>query len=164
MNIFEKVLEFFRKKEYYIVDYENLNTFSISFKELNENDLHKIKKVLFELNESLIIDDISNKLYKKDALEFSNIDSLLNYIKETIFQDYRKTYFEANNNGWDFLYFVTDNQPIYKNSIFVSIKISSLNKDIGEVIYPLLVVKKHKIKFYFWNLIEEYDGIIDNNK
>ncbi len=151
MNIIEKILEFFRKKEYHALEYEDLNTIPIDFNQLNENELQKIKKVLLELNESKIINDKKAKLYMKDALEFDSIDVLLENIKESILRDYRETYFEAINNNWDFIYFLTDYKPIYEDLIYVCNKInSSKSSNTGSVMYPLLAIKKFNGFYYFW--------------
>ena len=161
MNLIEKFLELFRKKEFYEIDYDKLNTFSVSFKEVTDGDLEKIKDIIIKFNDAKFIDDKKLNLVKDTALKISNIDDLMEHIKITILKDYRKTYFEATEKKWEFNYFLTNFEPIHKDSLFISCKLSSsVNTSKGDVMYSILALRKVKGYFYFWSLLEDYDGFI----
>jgi len=155
MKFINRILEFFRKKDYYQVDFNDLNSYSIIFKEIEEKDLIKIKKVISEFPEVKSIYDKS-KFMEKDALIFSDLENLMLTIKETISNDYKETYFESLKENWAFNYFLSDSNDIYKNVILINNHLSypkTLNK--GSVIYPLAAIKKFRGKYYFWDLLEE---------
>jgi len=160
MKLIENFLDLFRKKEFYVLDYATLNTFSIFFKHLTDVEIYKIKNVLEELEDGKINGKINDIKKENLSIENSNIYSdvnlLLEGIKEIINQDYKQTYFEAVNNNWDFLYFLTNYKPVYNNSLAICNRLSySLDKSKGDVIYPLLVIKRSKGLYYLWNLLED---------
>ena len=156
MRLIEKFLDLFRKKEFYILDYKTLNTFSISFTHLTEIELYQIKTVLEELEDTNMNDIKKEKLLVEKSDTFSNIYSLLEGLKEVVSQDYKETYFEAVNNNWEYLYFLTNYKPIYKDSLTICNRLSySLDKNKGDVIYPLLIIKKFEGLYYLWNLLED---------
>lgn len=161
MRLIEKVLDFFKKKEYYVLDYETLNTFSISFKELTDTELDKIKILLEGLKETNVRDNKKEKLLLEKATSFLSVNLLLESIRKVVSQDYKKTYFEAISNKWDFLYFLTNYKPIYKDSLAICNKLSSsTDKNRGDVIYPILIIKKNKSNIYYlWNLLEDYEEL-----
>lgn len=161
MRLIEKVLDFFRKKEYYVLDYKVLNTFSISFRELTDIELDKIRILLEELKAKNVKDNKNEKLFLKEATTFLSVNLLLESIRKVVSQDYKKTYFEATSNNWDFLYFLTDYKPIYKDSLAICNKLSSsTDKNRGDIIYPILIIKKNKSNIYYlWNLLEDYEEL-----
>ena len=161
MKIIEWFLELFRKKEFYQIDYNELNNFSVTFKEITDADLDKFRVIIIDFVEAEFIDDFKANLLEDVSLKFSDIDELMEKVKHTVIEDYQKTYFEANNNKWDFNYFVTNYEPMYQSSLFICNRLfypSDNNR--GEVMYPLLAVRKYCGKFYFWNLLEKYDGFV----
>src|SRR5687767_3343814 len=97
MNLIDKILELFRKKEYYSVGYETLNTFNVFFKEINDDNLDRIKEIITGLKEAENIADNKTQLLEQDTICYSELAELLENIKAIIHQDYRQTYFEAIN-------------------------------------------------------------------
>lgn len=154
-KIYNWFLEIFRKKEYFEIDFNTLNNYSIVFREITENDLLKIKEVILKINDAEVIDDFKAELFSDKAIVFSNIDDLLNQIKNTVSEDFKDTFFEATSNNWTFSYFLTDSAKIYKDVIFVSNKLSyPEHVKKGDVIYSLLAIKKQKGNYFFWLLLE----------
>lgn len=155
-ELWDSFLELFRKKEYFPVDYNRLNSHSITFKEIGDDDLIKIRDVILNFSEAKSIDDKKSKLFETGALSFSNIENLMLTIKDTIIKDYRQTYFEALKENWDFNYFLSDSANIYNDVLLINNRLSYPEHfEKGVVMYSVLAIKKFKGKYYFWDLIEE---------
>ncbi len=159
LAVMEKIKDFFRKKEYYAIDINSLNIL-FDFKKLNNCTLNEIEKYTNNLNESTNFNNRQSKLHLKDAIKFSDIRLLLECIKAIIEKDYEKTYIEAINHQWDFLYLVTNEKYQNNDSLFVNNKLSSLNKETGDIIYSFVLIRKYKDSFYLWCFLEDYDGYI----
>ncbi|WP_298143785.1 hypothetical protein [Flavobacterium sp.] len=161
MKIIGWLLEFFRKKEYYQIDYRELNNLAIEFKEITNTDLGKIEKVITERKEANSISDLKAKLFERKATKFISMTDLMEAVNQTVIDDYRKTYFEAIENKWNFNYFVTTYNPLHKESMLICNRLfSAIDDDLGGVIYPLLAIRKYQGSFYLWNFVEEYDGFL----
>jgi len=162
-NIVESFLELFRKKEYYSVDYEELNTYSLEFTILDDSFLPRIKEIILQFNEAKILEDKSAELILNESISYKKIDSLLHNIKEIVSKDYSKTYFESSKNNWDFNYFLSYPKNIHKDVLFISnrIKKSLIIEEQSSIIYPILAIKKKSGKYYLWNLLDDYDNLDD---
>jgi hypothetical protein len=161
MKIINWILEIFRKKEYYQIDYRALSNLSVEFKEIDDSDLKKIEMIIVDLKEANSISDLKAKLFEKTATKFIDVTDLMEVVKQTLIDDYRKTYFEAIDKKWSFNYFVTTYEPLHKESLLICNRLySSIDDDLGGVIYPLLAIRKYQESFYFWNFLEEYDGFL----
>lgn len=156
MGVAEWFKDLFRKKEFYHVNYEILkNEFSIIFKEVSDEDLSKIKDIVFNLNNTNKVQDTKAELYINDALIYENIDELITEIKHIITIDYKDTYFKSKNSGYDFKYFLNSSGGIYKDVLFLSNALTfPNNEDFGNVIYHLLALKKSQNIYYLWNLLD----------
>lgn len=159
IKLIDSFLNLFRKKEFYEINYEKLNTYDITFNTVTNEYLDKIKTVLLNFKNANYLDDKKSKLFEKDSIRYIEIEDLLKKINETILEDYRKTYFEAIENNWEFSYFVSDSANLYKNIILICNKLSHAESSMnnGVVIYPLLAVKRFNGQYYFWGLLEKYD-------
>lgn len=159
MKIAEWFLELFRKKEFYQVDIEKLKKeFSITFKEVSDDDLLEIKKVIIHFEDAKSTEDFKAQLYTKDSVFHENIDDLILEINQIIKVDYKETYFKSKEEGWDFQYFLNSSGGAYGNTLFISNSMTYPNdKNYGNVIYHLLAVKKKSGKYYLWDLLEKED-------
>lgn len=153
-KVAEIVLELFRKKQYYIIEYDLLNDFDIEFREFSYSIFQRIKEILQKYNFAEKIDDKKNELFKEDSVEIVNIDDLNQIIKKIVSKDFKSTYFEAINEGWDFNYFLTSGGKIYKDTLLISNRITSKDRKTGDVIYPIIAIKKYSKKFYLWDLTD----------
>ncbi len=151
--MFKKIKYFFRKKEYYATDYNSLNTYSIEFTEVNDVDLKNISDKILSFQESDSIENDKANLFVNEAIKFSTIENLMIDIKRIIEEDYRETYFEAKNENWIFNYFLSYPKMIYKDTLMISNRIQDVNGNIGDVIYPILAIRKYNGKYYLWNLL-----------
>jgi len=151
-NLIQKIKEPFRKKEYYATGYDSLNSYSIEFTEVNEVDLKKIENVVSTFQEADTIDNDEVNLFKKESIRYSLIEDLIKNIEKAIIEDYRETYFEAINENWKFNYFLSYPEMIYKDTLLVSNRVQDVNGNIGDVIYPLLAIRKFNKEYYFWEL------------
>lgn len=153
LNWFKEV---FRKKEYYQAEYEVLNNFGIEFTGFSEDIEQRLKKVILEFKDEKQVNDPDSNLYTDSSKKFESLDDLYDELKNITLQDYKETYFEARKENWDFNYFVTDSGKIYNDTLFISNKLSYPNDDsLGDVMYPVLAIKKCKGTFYIWNLLED---------
>ncbi len=153
LNWFKEV---FRKKEYYQAEYEVLNNFGIEFTGFSEDIEQKLKKVILEFKDAKQVNDPDTNLYVDSSKKFESLDDLYGELKNITLQDYRETYFEAQKENWDFNYFVTDSGKIYNDTLFISNKLSYLNDNsLGDVMYPVLAIKKCEGVFYIWNLLDK---------
>lgn len=155
MDFFDDIIDIFRKKEYYVIDYDLLNNYSIEFKEIQEEDLKRIQSIILKFQEAEQIDDSKANLYKDKAHIYLDIKELIREIKRTVHQDYRKTYFEAAKENWDFNYFLTSSDMIYNDVLLISNRLQDKSGEIGEIMYPVLAIKKHSQKYYLWNLLDD---------
>lgn len=156
VNIIKQIFEFFRKKEFSEVDFNVLDTYSINFKEVSDEILHKIKSVIINFREANILNCHDSDLLKSNAFEFSNIDDLLLKVRDVISEDYRETYFEANQENWIFNYFLSDGGNLKKDALLINNTLSYPEHfNLGTVTYSVLAIKKYKGKYYFWNLLEK---------
>lgn len=156
MNIVNRFLELFRKKDFYVIDYNSLNNFSITFKEITDKDIDKLKHEIIKFKEASSIEEKKGNLFKDASIELQNIESLIEEVKNTITEDYRNTYFEAVQKKWDFNYFLTDYQQIYNNTLFICNRLkSSVDDSLGETMYPILAIRKFDKSYYFWNLLDK---------
>lgn len=155
-KLWDIFLEVFRKKEYFSIDYDSLNNYSIAFKEISNDDLIKIRNVILNFPEAEVLNDKKSKLFETDALSFSEIENLMIIIKDTISKDYKQTYFEALKHNWNFNYFVSNSFKIYDNVFLINNRLSYPKyMEKGTVMYSLLAIKKFKGKYYFWDLLED---------
>lgn len=160
INFFDSILEVFRKKEYYVVDYNELNTYSIEFKILDDLILSKIKDVIKNFQEARVLEDLSASLQLDEYIVYESIDSLLENIKRIISKDYSKTYFESIKNNWEFNYFLSYPSHSFSDVLFIYNRIRKNNEDEeSSVFYSLLAIKKIKGKLYLWNLLDEYENV-----
>ncbi len=155
MAFLDWLKELFRKKEYFEIEYDDLNSFSIEFVQFSDEIGESIKNVILEFEEANVIDDSQAQLFKHSSTQYDNIESLLFEIKNITLEDYRDTYFESQGENWKFNYFITDSHGIYKEILFLSNRLTYPNNDeLGDVIYPVLAIKKKDGVFYLWNLLE----------
>lgn len=155
MRLIEKILDLFRKKKFYVLDFTTLNTLNISFTSLSNLELKKIKSIVEHINDVELSNLYAEKLSSEKSKTFNNIEILMNVIKDVISEDYKQTYFDAINNNWDFEYFISDYKPVYKGSLAICNKLShKFDKSRGDVIYPILIIKKYQKIYYLWDLLE----------
>lgn len=159
MKLKEWFLELFRKKEFYKIDNDRLkNEFSIVFKEITDDDLVRINKVITSFKIAEEIEDRKAKLYINDSVIYHNIDKLILGIKEIIKIDYRDTYFKSKKGGWDFQYYLNSSGGLYKDVLFLSNSMTYPNdENYGNVIYHILAIKKDSDKYYLWDLLDKED-------
>lgn len=156
MKIFDLLKKFMRKKDFYVLEYESLNNFSVTFKEITIEDINKLKLELVKFNEAISIDEKQAQLLKDTSIEFEDIENLILEITKTVSDDYRVTYYEAIQKKWDFNYFLTDYLKVYNNTLFVCNRLKSLvDNSLGETMYPILAIRKFNKKYYFWNLLDK---------
>lgn len=156
MNFLKWFKEVFRKKEYYQAEYEVLNNFGIEFTGFSEDIEQKLKKVISEFKDAKQMNDSDSNLYVDSSKKFDSLDDLYDELRNITLQDYRETYFEAEKENWDFNYFVTDSHQIYSDTLFISNKLSYPNdSSLGDVMYPVLAIKKCEGIFYLWNLLDD---------
>ena len=101
-----------------------------------------------------MINDRKSKLFESDALVFTSFKELEVAFRDCINQDFKDTYFEANKENWSFNYFLTNSNGIYENTLLIYNKIHHNNDNLGDVMYPVLALKKYKKKLYLWNLLD----------
>jgi hypothetical protein len=155
MRLLNSIANFFYNRGFYSVNYDELNNFDINFKEITKFDLDRIKIEVLKLIECKSIQDKKARLIETQSLKYAYVDELMNDISKIISCDYKKTYFEAINNNWNFNYFLTDMSHIYKNALLINNRITANNN--SEVIYSILVIKKFNGFYYLWNLLEDYE-------
>ena len=153
-----KIKKLFGKKEFYQTDYDSLSTYSIEFSQVKEIDLKKMSEIILDFNEGNSIENDKVSLSIDTVIKFSEINSLMKEVESIIKEDYRETYFEAKNENWNFNYFLSNPEMIYEETLMVSNRIQDANGNIGDVIYPLLAIRKYNNNFYLWNLLSR-----DNN-
>lgn len=159
-KILEKFIEFFRKKEYYEAGFDELNTYNISFTNIQDEDIKKIGHVVDSFQAVKNINYPKANLFLKDSQSFSEMSDLLSEIKKIINKDYKKTYFEAQSKNWNFIYFLTNTNGIYSNTLLVSNELRNSNEeDSGAVIYPILAIRKSKSNYHLWNQLDDYDSL-----
>lgn len=148
-------MKLFEKKGFYQIDYEKLKSeFLITFKELSNEDLFKIKKVIIDFKDAKTIEDLKAKLFFKDCTTYESIDDLITEIIQIIKTDYRDSYFKSKKFGWNFQYFLNSSDGLYKDTLFISNAMTYPNdENFGNVIYHLLAIKKGHKKYYLWNLL-----------
>ena len=155
MKIFEKILEFFRKKEFYSIDDFQIENYEIRFKELNEQILFDIKNyVKKNIQESKSIEDSKNKLFKGHAKLCNSLDELLSLIKNAVEQDYRETVIENIKNNWDFQYYLSEHLLNNKTICLHNSLSSSIDNKLGRCIYAIFSIRKFKGNYYFWLHLE----------
>ena len=145
----------FSKKRYYEISYDNLNEYSIEFKEPQIEHLELIKNVLVKVNDATRLDDDNNKLYQNEAKKIKSMDILLQEIKSNILMDYRKTYFESKAEDWDFNYFLTSSKEFYKDTLLIQNRLSyPIEYETGDIFYPVLSIKKYNGYYFLWNMLD----------
>jgi DNA-binding transcriptional regulator GbsR (MarR family) len=156
MNILNRFLELFRKKDFYVIDYNSLNNFSIAVNEIKDKDIDKLKYEIDKFKDASSIEEKKGNLFKDASIEIQNIERLIEEVKNTITEDYRTTNFEAVQKKWDFNYFLTDYQKIYNDTLFICNRLkSSVDDSLGETMYPILAIRKLGKRYYFWNLLDK---------
>jgi|GEM_PF-6559373 len=155
MKIFEKIAEFFRKKEFYSLDDFQIENYEIRFKELNDQILLNIGNYIKKnIQESKSIEDSKDKLFKRHAKCCNSLDELLPLIKSAVEQDYKDTVVESLENNWDFQYYLNEYFLNDKTICIHNVLSSSIDEKIGSCIYPILSIKKFNGEYYFWLHLE----------
>ncbi len=155
LNFFDSALDIFRKKEYYNIDYDSLNNYFVEFTELQEENLLKIQSIIEDFQEAEKLNDEKASLCESSSNIHSKIDELMIEIKKIIHEDYRETYFESSKENWNFNYFLTNSSMIYDDVLLISNRIQDKDEQLGDMIYPILAIKKYMKKFYLWNLLDK---------
>jgi len=146
----------FRKKDYLEITYKEANSFGTEFKEVNQEILTAVYNIIEELDDAT---SIPNQLSKLTPTRI-DAESFPGAVAEILNRDYQKTYFEAISNNWNFNYFVSYLDTSNKEFISICNKLqSSQNKQIGEVMYPILVLGKFQGQLLLWDLLEDYDAL-----
>ncbi|HET8735124.1 MAG TPA: hypothetical protein VFM69_00865 [Pricia sp.] len=162
MRAIERFLDIFRKKDFYQVDYEILkNEFSITFREVSDNDLSKIKETIINSKDTEVIENDKAELYINNCVVYENIDDLISGIVQILKADYKDTFFKSKKFGWDFEYILNSFGGLYPSTLFISNSMTYPNdEDFGNVIYQLLAIKKKLNKYYLWDLLDREDEVI----
>ena len=155
MSLIQNIKSFFIKENYYVLEDFNLDDEDVKFQYPDSEAILNIKKGLdvFIKPVNVIKDDKKTGLLVKNAFTFKGIDNTLIKLKEIILEDYADTKKEAEEQGWNFNYFICDT-PLVKNAALISVSITYKDSPQSGIVYNAAAVKKSKDDYYVWNMLE----------
>lgn len=144
MNFIDRLLEVFRKKEFYhSLDFE-INSDSVFYNLDEDKILNIINFIKDNITDDSEIFDSKNRLKKVNAKEFNSLDDLIFEIKQEVYAN--KLISEKNHEN--FYYFIDVSLKNYK-TLWVCINISLPN--LESIIYPIVFIRKKLNKYYCWS-------------
>jgi len=144
MNFLDRLLEVFRKKEFYhSLDFE-INNEDVFYNLDEDKILNIIKFIKDNIIDDNEIFDSKNRLKKVNAKEYSSLNDLIFEIKQEV--NTNKLISESNHDK--FHYFIDISLKNHK-TLWVCISISLHNSE--SIIYPIVFIRKAFNKYYCWN-------------
>jgi hypothetical protein len=148
MNIFKRIKEFISPSEYYSAENITFENPSLEFYQIDEETILNITKYSKEnISEAPKIE--AKNLKARQATEFKNINDLVIYMVKAIELDYK----EMVQEKWKFEYFM-NNYFLDDNTTCIYSKFTSSETEIGNMICPLISIRKFDEKYYCWTHID----------
>jgi len=131
-----------------LIEFNNLK---IEFDSIDDKSLLDISIFIYDnLKSADSPDDKQNNLKEKKSTKPSNLAELIILIKERVTIDYKKNIVSKETGKWDFTYFLTINSD-NDQTLTLYNNIQPYKREFGNLVYPLLSIRKNKESYFYWN-------------